>query len=164
MSVLESRSSIIKVMSENDVITTGLIQTLCYSLEFIVNETLLVSLIKYIRKNILLPKRAAFTSAFCQNAGLANYFNILHNCQNNTLLSELILNSFTELSEAQVFCSFVTLNENYVQAFWELIDLFIDAKTKNIILCILENLIKQIDQSIVFSLKLKERINRIVNR
>jgi hypothetical protein len=56
LTVLNSRSQVIKVLPVADVDGSGLIQALSRSLEFIRDETVLIALIKHIRKNVLTPK------------------------------------------------------------------------------------------------------------
>ena len=77
MKVMESRSGMIKIIPSQTIKASAYIKTLAKALALISNDTLLISLIKYIRKLVLFTKIDDQMTEFCENDGIAHLFLIM---------------------------------------------------------------------------------------
>jgi hypothetical protein len=107
-------------------------------------------------------KNEKYLNIFFENNGLANFFFIIENHKENLVLVELILNTFVDLSDQSIFKKFTISDENYIRAFWNLIELFEQNENLlNKIFTCLANVIAGIDERFEFSLKLGKYIEKI---
>ena len=163
LNVLDSRSAVMKMLPPAELIATGLIQTLTTSLEFIRNETILIQLLKYMRKNILsLSKRLVFVHCFCGNMGLANYLYLLADFKHNKTIKDLILNTLSDLSSLVETSNFVCANQEYLMSLWQSVNTFKEEPaTKMALMAILHRIIEPVDKECRLRFDLKGLIDKI---
>ncbi len=165
LTVLDSRSQVIKVLPVADVVGSGLIQALSRSLEFSRDETVLIALIKHIRKNVLTRKTSEYTACFLHNRGLANLLDIFVDFKKSDALAELILNILSSLASLAEFNRFVATTESYLIAIWRSLNAFSGSTQVQVsILNLLDTIVSSVDtEGAQFSPELRNCIERILN-
>jgi hypothetical protein len=115
--LLESRSSMMRCIGSEEMLATGLIQTIGQSLFFIYNKpTVLINLLKFIRKNFI--RNEIYLKEFILNNGMNHLIFILNECDSIPQeLKELVLNVLDEAAELNVFKK-KAIEEEYLRSIW----------------------------------------------
>jgi len=122
VSLLESRLSMFCLMETNEMLSTGLIQTIGQSLFFIYNKpTVLIKLVKFITQFFMrntITRSHIFMQEFILNNGMNDLIFILNKCGSIPHESkELIFNFLDEAFELNVFKK-KALEEEYLHSIW----------------------------------------------
>jgi len=120
--LLGSRLSMFCLMETNEMLATGLIQTIGQSLFFIYNKpTVLIKLVKFIRQFFLrntIIRSSIFMQEFILNNGMNNLIFILNECGSIPHeLKDLIFNFLEDAFELNVFKT-KALEEEYLHSIW----------------------------------------------